>query len=176
MSLSSGRGQVVNNADQRGPWPIEPIDLPAPLRHGEYHCSNLHGQFTFDCTSRVQWSEQVFLGPCSFDSIDPLWSGPSVSCRFQCMVKMSTAAAFEGRAAVCMERVEVSISAVPAATHVPVSVTSYYFDTNTTCGAEYALHAEVGFHFHFYSRNGRPAGNYMQMKTVSIKHDPRVGS
>lgn len=65
------------------------------------------------------------------------------------MVNMSTAAAFEGRAAVCVEIVEVSISAVPAATHVPVSVTSYYFDTNTTCAAEYALHAEVGFHFSF---------------------------
>lgn len=82
----------------------------------------------------------------------------------------------EGRAAVGVEREEVSISAVPAAIHLPLPVTSYYFDTNTTCAVEYDLHKRVGggFHFQFYSRNGRQAGNYMQMKTVSIKHDPCV--
>lgn len=56
------------------------------------------------------------------------------------MLNTSVAAAFEGRAAVGMEGEEVSISAVPAATHLPLSVTSYYFDTNATCAVEYALH------------------------------------
>lgn len=79
------------------------------------------------------------------------------------MLNTSVAAAFEGRAAVGMEGEEVSISAVPAATHLPLSVTSYYFDTNATCAVEYALHKRGrggggGFHFQFYSRNGRKTG------------------
>lgn len=60
------------------------------------------------------------------------------------MLNTSVAAAFEGRAAVGMEGEEVSISAVPAATHLPLSVTSYYFDTNATCAVEYALHKRGG--------------------------------
>lgn len=54
------------------------------------------------------------------------------------------AAAFEGRAAVGVEGEEVSISAVPAATHLPLSVTSHYCDTNTTCALEYDLYKSRG--------------------------------
>lgn len=50
-AYSSGRGQVVNSTDQRGPLPIEPIDPSAPLRHGEQF------QFTCGCRSGAQWSE-----------------------------------------------------------------------------------------------------------------------
>lgn len=52
---------------------------------------------------------------------------------------MGTPGVFEEIAVDYMGRVEVSISAVPAATHVPVSVTSYYTDANITCAAEYAV-------------------------------------
>lgn len=170
MSLSSDWGQMVNNADHRGPGPDRahrPLSSTETWRISLLHC---------DCTSAVQPSERVPLSepPCHWSAL----VRAGVGYRFQYVLNTSVAAAFEGRAAVGMEGEEVSISAVPAATHLPLSVTSYYFDTNTTCAVEYALHKRgrggVGFHFQFYSRNGRLAGNYMQMKTVSIKHDPCV--
>lgn len=124
---------MVNSTDQRGPLPIEPIDPSAQLRHGEYNNSNSHvaaGPGRIGANSR---------GLQSFGRIDLLWSGPSASCQFSCTVNMSTPGVFEERAVDYMGRVEVSISAVPAATHVPVSVTSYYTDANITCAAEYAV-------------------------------------
>lgn len=176
MSPSSGRGQVVNNADQRDPWPIEPIDLPAPLRHGEYHCSNLCGQFTCDCMSRVQWSEQVPLGPTQ------LWQHWSALVRAKCELPFPMHGQYEHSGSIRRKSCGLhgdsgSIHFCCACSHSCACICHkllLWHKHNMCCWI--CPTCRSGLSFPFYSRNGRPAGNYMQMKTVSIKHDPRVWS
>lgn len=55
-------------------------------------------------------------------------------------------------------RVEVSISVVPEATHLPVSVTSYYIDSDPTGVIEYAVQ------------------NCLLMNTVFMKHTVSVAT
>lgn len=172
-SPGSDRGQVVNISDCRGPGPIEPIDRSAPLRHGDYHCSTATARRQGSRASRSLSVRHVPATPLICFGLGRVSAAGSNVCSTGAHWRRRSK---QGRAVLGAEREEVSISAVPAATHLPLPVTSYYCDTNTTCAVEYDLHKRDGggFHFQFYSRNRRLAGNYMQMKTVSIKHDPCV--
>ena len=63
---------------------------------------------------------------------------------------------------------EVSISSVPAATHLPVSVTSYYIDSNVTRVGELRRERKWALIFFSFllSRDGRKASNYKLKKDV----------
>lgn len=69
-------------------------------------------------------------------------------------------------------RVQVSISAMPAATHLHVSVTINWTALNITCVC-WISWEDMSFYFEFYPRLRGMAYNYMQMKAALIKHVPR---
>lgn len=90
-------------------------------------------------TTLLQWSRVSSSLPVSH-AIDLLYSGQNIGSNVCSTIARWRRRSKKVRSAVGVEGEEVSISAVPTATHLPLSVTSYYFDTNTTCTVEYDLH------------------------------------
>lgn len=111
---------------------MSPSTPSAPQRHGEYNC-----------TDSYRASHAVAgLGPLRPPRHRQDWSA---SLRAKCKLPILMRCRYEHTRDVWTEScglhgwVEVSISSAPAATHLPVSVTSYYIDSNITSVGEYAV-------------------------------------